>query len=179
MTICSLVCSSILLSIHPVINNLCIHLYTYLSIYSFIDPFIHWIINQFIHSFILIHPFPDLHGSATITEVRENGNVVSGNQDNKYQVKSGSTVTLKCQPPTGHPQPIIIWTLYTDPIVNDRVSYHNMSTVLMISNIQANNNGGEYRCTANNTIGNRESQPVEILISTPGQYFKAILYENF
>ena len=151
----------------------------YASIFALICQFIHSVIHLFIglsidssiHSF-LIHPFPDFHGSATITEVRQNGAIVPGNQDNQYQVVFGNTVTLKCQPPTGYPQPTISWTRYKEPISDNRVSYHNMSTVLMISNI-VTTSGGHYICTANNTIGNSESEFVEILVPDPGQCFQS------
>ena len=45
-----------------------------------------------------------------------------------------------------------------------------MNTVLMISNIIAND-GGHYGCTANNTIGNSVSPLIDIRVHDPGQYF--------
>ena len=155
----------------------------YASIFALICPFIHSVIHLFIGLSIdssirsfLIHPFPDFHGSATITEVRQNGAIVPSNQDNEnqYQVKFGTTVTLKCQLPTGYPQPTISWIYYDHPVntSDNRFSYHNMNTVLMISNIETSS-GGYYMCTANNTIGNSESEFVEILVPDPGQCFQS------
>ena len=153
----------------------------YASIFALICPFIHSVIHLFIGLSIdssidsfLIHPFPDFHGSATITEVHQNGDVVPANKDNQnlYQVVFGYTVTLKCQPLTGYPQPTISWTRVEEPINDSRVSYHNMNTVLMISNIEESS-GGFYRCIANNTIGNSESQLVTILVSNSGQCFQS------
>ena len=70
-------------------------------------------------------------------------------------------MTLSCDA-TGNPVPTISWTKDGSPISSDsRISLSNETKQLTITNVDRTDSA-EYRCVANNSLGNETSYPATL-----------------
>ena len=71
----------------------------------------------------------------------------------------GTDVTLSCNKADGQPEPTISWTMNGSPLhtsVNSRISLSDDKKQLTVTNVHRTDSG-EYRCVANNSLGNATS----------------------
>lgn len=73
----------------------------------------------------------------------------------------GEDVTLYCNA-TGNPVPLISWTKDGSPItLNTRITLSKDNNFLKIANVNKADRG-EYRCVAENSLGNNTSYPATL-----------------
>ncbi|XP_078354372.1 roundabout homolog 1-like [Oculina patagonica] len=83
-------------------------------------------------------------------------------------IKEGRNVTLSCNT-DGNPVPTISWTRNGDPVdenKNSRVSFTENKKQLTIINVNRTDSG-EYRCVANNSVGNDTSNVATLDVQYP------------
>nr|XP_053626420.1 neural cell adhesion molecule L1.1-like [Cherax quadricarinatus] len=72
-------------------------------------------------------------------------------------VKEGATAVFECDPPKGHPTPVVTWRLDGQALVLPRHRYRQEGTTLLVSHVIPSDEG-EYRCVVTNMAGQRVSQ---------------------
>ncbi|XP_078352640.1 hemicentin-1-like isoform X3 [Oculina patagonica] len=85
-------------------------------------------------------------------------------------IKEGRNVTLSCNT-DGNPVPTISWTRNGDPVdknKNSRVSFTENKKQLTIINVNRTDSG-EYRCVANNSVGNDTSNVATLDVQYPSE----------
>ncbi|KAM8835506.1 roundabout homolog 4 isoform 1-T1 [Synchiropus picturatus] len=86
-----------------------------------------------------------------------------GVQPSDMEVAEGETAILDCEPPTGHPEPNVMWKKDGLPIKTSDFHYAVVSGKLVISPAQKNHSG-VYVCVASNTVGVRESRAARLSV---------------
>ena len=78
----------------------------------------------------------------------------------------GTDVTLSCNNVDGQPEPTISWTMNGSPLntsVNSRISLSDDNKQLTVTNVHRTDSG-EYRCVANNSLGNGSSNATALSV---------------
>ncbi|KAM9788999.1 roundabout homolog 4 [Neosynchiropus ocellatus] len=86
-----------------------------------------------------------------------------GEQPSDMEVAEGETAVLNCEPPTGHPEPNVMWKKDGLPIKTSDFHYTMVGWKLVISPAQKNHSG-VYVCVASNTVGVRESRAARLSV---------------
>ncbi|XP_019123425.2 roundabout homolog 1 isoform X1 [Larimichthys crocea] len=84
-------------------------------------------------------------------------------QPSDVEVAEGEVAVLNCGPPTGHPEPNVIWKKDGLPINSTDRHYTELSGKLIIAPAEKNHSGA-YVCVASNTVGVRESRAARLSV---------------
>ncbi|XP_069021190.1 roundabout homolog 4 isoform X1 [Embiotoca jacksoni] len=84
-------------------------------------------------------------------------------QPSDVEVAEGEVAVLNCTPPTGHPEPNVIWKKDGLPIKTADHHYTVLSGKLIIAPAEKNHSGA-YVCVASNTVGVRESRAARLSV---------------
>ncbi|KAL7638316.1 UNVERIFIED_CONTAM: hypothetical protein RMT77_010881 [Armadillidium vulgare] len=91
-----------------------------------------------------------------------------GEEPKQARVAEGATALLRCVPPKGHPEPVVVWT--KDGKEVDPANEHRFKIVekgsLVITGARLSDSGN-YICKARNVYGSKESPPAELLVLVP------------
>ncbi|KAG7516165.1 roundabout-like 4 isoform X1 [Solea senegalensis] len=79
------------------------------------------------------------------------------------EVAVGEVAVLNCEPPSGHPEPNVMWKKDGRPINSSDHHYTELSGKLIIAPAEKNHSGA-YVCVASNTEGVRESRAARLSV---------------
>lgn len=78
-------------------------------------------------------------------------------------VNEGDTAVFECDPPKGHPTPVVTWRLDGQVLILPRHRYRQEGTRLMVSNVVPSDEG-QYQCVVTNMAGQRTSTPATLTV---------------
>ncbi|MPC48349.1 Protein sax-3 [Portunus trituberculatus] len=78
-------------------------------------------------------------------------------------VNEGESAVFECDPPKGHPTPVVTWRLDERDLILPRHRYRQDGSTLMVSHVVPSDEG-EYQCVVTNMAGRRVSEVAQLTV---------------